>query len=70
MKNEVSSQSPIESEDGKNAITHVISNKKLLRIYNPMDIKDTLRLYIKEKLADEEEKDKVEGISRYRLLFP
>ena len=70
MKNEVSSQSPIESEDGKNTITHVISNKKLLRIYNPMDIKDTLSLYIKEMLEDEKGKDKVEGISRYRLLFP
>jgi nucleoside-diphosphate-sugar epimerase len=57
IKNAVSSKSPIELRDNRNAISHVISNKKLLNIYNPMDIKDSLKLYVKEMLASKKEKD-------------
>lgn len=57
IKNAVSSWSPIELKDTRNAIPHLISNKKLLNIYNPMDVKDSLKLYVKEMLASEKEKD-------------
>lgn len=57
IKNAVSSRSPVELKDPRNAITHLISNKKLLTIYNPMDVKDSLKLYVKEMLANEKEKD-------------
>lgn len=53
MKNELSSRSPIELKDPRNAISHMISNKKLLKIYSPMDIRDSLRLYVKEMLEEE-----------------
>jgi len=57
IKNAISSRSPIEVKDHRNAVSHLISNKKLLTIYKPMDIKDSLKLYVKEMLASEEEKD-------------
>lgn len=57
IKNMLSSRSPIEVKEQRNAVAHVISNKKLLTIYNPMDIKDSLKLYVKEMLASEKEKD-------------
>ena len=57
IKDAVSSRSPIELRDNKNTITHIISNKRLLNIYNPMDIKDSLRLYAKEMFASQEGKD-------------
>jgi len=57
IKDAVSSRSPIELRDNKNTITHIISNKRLLNIYNPMDIKDSLRLYVKEMFASQEGKD-------------
>lgn len=53
MKNELSSESPIEVKEYGNAVAHVILNKKLLSIYNPMDIKDSIKLYLKEMLAEE-----------------
>lgn len=52
MKDEILSKSPIELKEHKNAVTHLISNKKLLTIYKPMDIKDSLKLYIKEMLEE------------------
>jgi nucleoside-diphosphate-sugar epimerase len=57
MKEEILSKSPIELKEHKNAVTHLISNRKLLTIYKPMDIKDSLKLYVKEMLANEKEKD-------------
>ncbi|TVM04136.1 MAG: hypothetical protein CV087_01700 [Candidatus Brocadia sp. WS118] len=57
MKDEILSQSLIEVKEHKNAVSHLISNKKLLTIYKPMDIKDSLKLYVKEMLSSEEEKD-------------
>lgn len=53
IKDAVSSGSPIEVKDPGNAVSHVISNKKLLTIYNPMDVKDSLRLYVKEMSEEE-----------------
>lgn len=53
MENELSSRSPIELKDNRNAVAHVISNKKLLNIYTPMDIKDSIKLYLEEMLATE-----------------
>jgi len=52
MKKWLSSVSPIESKEPGNAISHIISNKKLLKIYNPMDIRDSLGLYVKEMLEE------------------
>ena len=55
IKDAVSSGSSVELKDSRNTVSHLISNKKLLNIYNPMDVKDSLKLYVKEML--EEEKD-------------
>lgn len=53
MKNELSSESPIEVKEHGNSVSHIISNKKLSNIYNPMEVKDTLKLYVKEMLEEE-----------------
>lgn len=56
MKDAVSSGSPIEVKDPGNAVSHVISNKKLLTLYSPMDVKESLRLYVKEMTEEENTK--------------
>jgi nucleoside-diphosphate-sugar epimerase len=57
MKDEIFSKAHIELKGRENAVAHIISNKKLLTIYSPMDIKESLRLYIKEMLGHEKGKD-------------
>ncbi len=57
MKNELSSLSPIEVKDPGNATPHIISNKKLLTFYCPMDVRDSLALYIKEMREEEKDED-------------
>jgi len=58
MKKELSSRSPIELKDTGNAISHIISNKKLLKIYSPMNIRDSLSLYVKEMQEEEKDEDR------------
>lgn len=53
IRDAISSGSPVELKYSGNAVSHLISNKKLLNIYNPMDIKDSLKLYVKEMLEEE-----------------
>lgn len=50
IRDAVSSGSPVELKNSRNTVSHLISNKKLLNIYNPLDVKDSLRLYVKEML--------------------
>lgn len=57
MKNKLSSQSSLEIKEQGNAVAHVISNKKLLNIYHPMDVKDSLALYLREMSSGDKEKD-------------
>ena len=57
MKNKLFSQSSLEIKEQRNAVAHVISNKKLLNMYHPMDVKDSLALYLKEMLSGGEGKD-------------
>ena len=48
IKEGLSSESVIDINEQDDGVTHVLSNEKLLNLYKPMDVKDTIGLYIKE----------------------
>ena len=48
IKGGLSSESVIDVKEQDSGVTHVLSNKKLLNLYKPMNVKDTIGLYVKE----------------------
>jgi nucleoside-diphosphate-sugar epimerase len=48
IKEGLSSESVIDVKEQDGGVMHVLSNKKLLNLYKPLDVKDTIGLYIKE----------------------
>ena len=48
IKEELSSKSFIDVKEQDGGVTYVISNKKLLKIYSPMDVKNAISLYVRE----------------------
>jgi nucleoside-diphosphate-sugar epimerase len=48
IKEGLCSESVIDVKEQDSVATYVLSNEKLLNLYKPMDVKDTIGLYIKE----------------------